>query len=295
MAGWNDCQFINGKNMVSKGVLYVVATPIGNLDDITYRAVKLLREVDLIAAEDTRHSHRLLQHYSIVTPMTSLHEHNEQARIPGLLERLSTGDSIALLSDAGTPLISDPGFPLVREARRTGIDVVPLPGPNAAVCALSAAGLPSDRFLFAGFPPKQGAQRRRWLEALAREQATLVFYESSHRILESLKQMAEVFGPDRSGVIARELTKLHETFLHGKLSELVALLEEDDNQRRGEFVLLLHGHAGDREEELSLDADRILEVLGAELPVGQAAKLSAQLTGMKKNELYQRLLEKRSD
>jgi 16S rRNA (cytidine1402-2'-O)-methyltransferase len=225
--------------------------------------------------------------------MTSLHEHNEQARIPGLLERLSAGESIALLSDAGTPLISDPGFPLVREARREGIAVVPLPGPSAAICALSAAGLPSDRFLFAGFPPKQGAQRRRWLEALVRQPATLILYESSHRIVETLREMVELFGEARAGVIARELTKLHETFLSGTLAELVACLEGDENQRRGEFVILLHGYAGEPGDDLNLDADRILQVLGAELPVGQAAKLAAQLTGKRKNELYQRLLEQR--
>jgi len=275
---------------VPKGVLYVVATPIGNLNDVTIRALKVLEEVHLIAAEDTRHTRPLLSHHGIHTPMLAMHEHNERARIEQLLGKLESGESLALVSDAGTPLISDPGFPLVRQARRNGIRVVPVPGPSALVCALSASGLPTDRFLFLGFPPRNSTQRLRWLGALAKESATLICYESSHRILATLADMQEVFGCEREAVIGRELTKLHETFLQGSINQLSELVADDSNQQRGEFVILVHGFDKQSDEAVLVDAQRVLQVLAAELPVKQAARLCAKITGEKKNTLYQRIL-----
>jgi 16S rRNA (cytidine1402-2'-O)-methyltransferase len=264
---------------------------MGNLEDVTYRAIRVLQEVDLIAAEDTRQTRLLLDRYAIRTPMLAFHEHNETARMPALLDRLSSGQGLALVSDAGTPLISDPGFPLVREAIARGLKVVPIPGPCAAICALSAAGLATDRFLFVGFPPRQSGQRRRWLEALARESATLIFYESSHRILNTLEEMQQLFGANRQGVIARELTKIHETFLFGNIAELLLGVTEDSNQQRGEFVLLVQGCEPREEEQLNLDLDTLLRVLGEALPVKQAASLAASLTRYKKNDLYHRILK----
>lgn len=280
---------------VSKGLLYVVATPIGNLDDVTFRAVKVLRDVDLIAAEDTRHTRRLLSFHGIETPMIALHEHNERTRSEQLLSRMLYGESLALVSDAGTPLISDPGFPLVQLAIDAGLRVIPIPGVSALICALSAAGLPTDRFLFVGFPPRQSAQRLTWLQGFARDRATLLFYESSHRILPTLYAMSEVFGVERRAVLARELTKLHETFLYGGLGNLTEKVSGDPDQQRGEFVILVHGFNGRVEEGLLLDAERILAVLSAELPAKQAAGLAAKLTGLKKNQLYQRIIRKKGD
>ncbi len=280
---------------MSKGVLYVVATPIGNLDDLSRRAVKVLSTVDLIAAEDTRHTRSLLRHYGIGTPMMAFHEHNEREAMERLLLRLAQGEQVALVSDAGTPLISDPGFPLVREARQRGIEVMAVPGPSAAIAALSVAGLPTDRFLFAGFPPRQGAQRRHWLEALLKQTATLLFYESSHRIKASLADMAAVFGSERQAVIARELTKLHETVLSGSLSSLIEQVEADANQRKGEFVLLLAGAEPVDVTDSGADAERILRVLAGELPLKQAAALTATITGLKKNALYQQALAWKTD
>ena len=280
---------------MSKGILYVVATPIGNLDDVTFRAIKVLQTVDLIAAEDTRHTRPLLSLHGIATPMLALHEHNERGKSLQLLDRLVAGESLALVSDAGTPLISDPGFPLVREATRRGIRVVPIPGPSARVCALSAAGLPTDRFLFAGFPPRQAAQRLSWLRKYEQETSTLVVYESSHRIVAALTDMSAVFGEQREAVVARELTKLHETFLHGTLAELLERVVDDPDQQRGEFVILIHGFSAQAGDGILVDAQLILEALSAELPVKQAAALTARITGQKKNELYQRILRKKQN
>ncbi len=271
---------------MTKGVLYVVATPIGNLNDFSPRGVETLQQVDLIAAEDTRHTRPLLRHYSIDTPMQAFHEHNERAQAERLIEMLLSGRSLALVADAGTPLISDPGFPLVRQAAAKGISVVPIPGPSAAICALSAAGLPTDRFLFAGFPPRQGGQRRQWFETLQANQETLIFYESSHRILDSLRQMAEIFGGEREAVIARELSKLHETFLRGSLNDLVSQLEEDENQRKGEFVVLVAGAPDIEKETVEISIDGLLAILIKELPLKQAAGLASEITGQKKNSLY---------
>ena len=224
------------------GVLYVVATPIGNLQDISERAIATLKGVSRIAAEDTRHSARLLSHYGIDTPMVALHEHNEREITPKLIEKLVAGDDLALISDAGTPLISDPGFCLVRAARAAGIRVAPVPGPAACIAALSAAGLPADHFVFEGFLPVRATARRRRLEALVNESRTLVFHESSHRIVECLADMAEILGSDRPAVVARELTKVFETIESGGLAALLAWLRADPNQQKGEFVVLVQGH-----------------------------------------------------
>ena len=267
------------------GVLYIVATPIGNLDDLSPRALLTLNEVNLIAAEDTRHSAKLLQHFGILTPMLAFHEHNERDKTPELIAALNRGKSLALISDAGTPLVSDPGYRLVRAAHAAGIRVVPLPGACAAITALSASGLPSDRFAFEGFPPVKSTARRAWFEALAREPRTLIFYESPHRIVESLQDMAHSFGDARAAVYARELSKQFETIRYATLGELAAWVGSDPNQQRGEIVVLVHG-AAPVETEISEDAARILGILARELPVSQAAALAAEITGLKKNTLY---------
>lgn len=276
--------------MVSAGTLYVVATPIGNLEDISRRAVSVLSAVDLIAAEDTRHSAKLLRHYGIGTKAISFHEHNERARVPRLVEHMRAGKSIALISDAGTPLLSDPGFHLVRAARDASIPVVPVPGPCAAVAALSVAGLPTDRFVFEGFPPARAAARRRAFESVADEPRTIVYYESSHRVAESLADMAAAFGPGRPAALARELTKRFETVRTGTLGELHAQLAGSAEERLGEFVVLVHGAAGTRAPGLGEDADRVLRTLLEALPLKQAAAVAARLTGVQKNRLYERAL-----
>ena len=268
-----------------RGVLYVVATPIGNLGDITDRARKVLTDVDLIAAEDTRQTRHLLTHCGIGTRLIAYHDHNESAAAAGLIASLESGLNIALVSDAGTPLISDPGYDLVCAARDRGLTVIPIPGANAAICALCAAGLPSDRFLFLGFPPRVGAQRRTWIAAVAREPGTLVLYESGRRAAETLADVAAVLGETRRAVVARELTKRFETFLVGTARELAGRLETEDEQRLGELVILVEGCRepveGDRAEH-----ERVLRVLAAELPMRQAAGLAARLTGGRKNDLY---------
>lgn len=275
---------------MDKGCLYIVAMPIGNRGDITERAKQVLSTVDLIAVEDTRHSRPLLQMLAITTPLLALHEHNEQKLVGRLVDQLTAGDTIALISDAGTPLISDPGFPLVRACRQAGVRVVPVPGPSALICALSAAGLPTDRFLFEGFPARSGPARREQFRRLKDEGMTLIFYESSHRIVNSLVDMAAVFGEDRPAVIARELTKLHETILSQSLGSLVQLLSQDPNQQKGEFVVLVAGAIQDQ-ETIEPDAQRTLEILLQEMPTKKAAALAAKITGVKKNRLYQKALE----
>lgn len=272
-----------------KAALYVVATPLGNLDDMTPRAIQVLRTVQFIAAEDTRHSGRLLQHFAINTPLFALHEHNEDEGAARVLELLTRGKSVALISDAGTPLISDPGFRVVRAVRAAGVTVIPVPGPSAAIAALSAAGLPTDRFVFEGFLPPRLAARQARLAQLNAETRTLVFYESAHRIVESVQDMVAMLGADRRGVIARELTKLYEEIYDAPLGELVAWLTSDDRHQKGEFVVLVAGREG-REEGAMLAAENVLRVLLAELPLKQAAKLAAEITGINKNELYQKAL-----
>lgn len=275
------------------GTLYVVATPIGNLQDLTPRALEILRSVSLIAAEDTRHSARLLQHFGINTPTTACHDHNERDKSVRLVERLLAGDDLALISDAGTPLISDPGFHLVRQAREAGVRVCPVPGACALIAALSAAGLPSDRFAFEGFLPAKTQGRRQRLQALAGESRTWMVYEAPHRLLECLQDMLEVLGGERQVVLARELTKTFETIKGAPLAELVDWVAGDSDQQRGECVLVVEGApARDDAEALDPAVERTLEVLLEELPVKQAAALAAKLTGVKKNRLYQLALSK---
>ena len=273
---------------VQPGSLYVVATPIGNLDDISARALRILREVALIAAEDTRHSVRLLQHFGIETPLAACHEHNERDQGGRFLARLQAGEDVALISDAGTPLISDPGYHLVRQARAAGIAVVPVPGACALIAALSAAGLPSDRFIFEGFLPAKAAGRRARLEQVREEPRTLIFYEAPHRILECLEDMREVFGGERSALLARELTKTFETLKGLPLDELCAWVAADSNQQRGECVVLVAGwQAPEGEAAVSAEALRVLDLLMAEMPLKRAAALAAEITGVRKNLLYQ--------
>jgi 16S rRNA (cytidine1402-2'-O)-methyltransferase len=276
---------------IEKGVLYIVATPIGNLEDFSPRAVTVLAAVDLIAAEDTRHSRPLLRHFGINTPLVAVHEHNEREVMEGLLVRLAEGQSLALISDAGTPLISDPGFPLVRECHRRGIRVSPVPGPSAAICALSVAGMPTDRFVFEGFLPSRSVARRTRLDKLKGEGRTLVFYESGHRLQETLRDMAEAFGEERPVLLARELTKLYETLLRGSLGEVVQRVADDPLQSKGEMVLLVEGVGEEGDAGRAIEAERVLSLLLEELPVKKAAALAARITGEKKNHLYKRALE----
>ena len=273
--------------MSKAGTLYVVATPIGNLEDMTPRAIRILSEVDLIAAEDTRHSGKLLKHFGIEAKTEALHEHNERSQVPRLIEILQAGKSIAFITDAGTPLVSDPGFHLVRSARQVGLTVIAVPGACAAIAALSVAGLPSDRFVFEGFPPAKSAARRAVFEKLREEARTLIFYESPHRILESLKEMTEIFGPEREAVLARELTKQFETVRSGTLTELSEWVNRDPHQQLGEFVILIHGVPRAEREAVDEEAERVLRILLGELPVSQAAALAAKITGLKKNRLYE--------
>jgi len=268
------------------GRLWVVATPIGNLDDLSPRARRTLAEAELIAAEDTRHSAALLQHAGIATRCIALHEHNEREISAGLVERLRAGAQIALISDAGTPLISDPGFRLVRAAREAGITVSPVPGACAAIAALSAAGLPSDRFVFEGFLPVKSAARRAHLQPLRNETRTLIFYESSHRIVDALDDLVAAFGGERRAVVARELTKLFETVLDGSLAELAARILADPNQQRGEFVVLVGGAVEDAAAVRLGEGRRVFELLRKELPPGRAAKLAAEISGASRKQLY---------
>lgn len=274
------------------GTLYVVATPIGNLQDISPRALDVLRSVSLIAAEDTRHSARLLQHFGIQTATTACHDHNERDKSVQLVERLLQGQDLALISDAGTPLISDPGFHLVRQAREAGIRVSPIPGPCALIAALSGAGLPSDRFAFEGFLPAKAHGRRQRLQALLNEERTWMVYEAPHRLLECLEDMHEVLGPSRQVVLGRELTKTFETLHGAPLAELVEWVRNDPDQQRGEAVLVVEGAQPRSGDDIDPEALRILETLLEELPLKQAAALAARITGEKKNRLYQIALDK---
>lgn len=267
------------------GTLYIVATPIGNLADISRRALEVLRQVALIAVEDTRHSARLLQAYGIATPMQAVHEFNERQRADALLDRVVAGEDLALISDAGTPLISDPGFPLVRRAHQRAIKVVPVPGPSAVIAALSAAGLPSDRFTFEGFLPARVQARRAALEKLQREPRTMVFYEAPHRIVECLQDMLQCLGPERPAVLARELTKTHETLQQGSLESLLAFVQADTNQQKGEIVVLVGGRA-EQADELDDSVLHMLKILLEDLPLKQAAALVARITGIPKGRLY---------
>ena len=271
----------------SAGTLYVVATPIGNLDDISARALRVLQQVSLIAAEDTRHSTRLLHHFGITTPLAACHDHNERTEGTRFLQHLQSGQDVALISDAGTPLISDPGYHLVRQVQAAGIKVVPIPGPCAFIAALSAAGLPSDRFVFEGFLPAKANARQNRLHSLEPEERTLIFYEAPHRLLESLTDMQNALGPDRQAVLGRELTKTFETIKSLPLSHLVQWVTADSNQQRGECVVLIAGKPkSETHEALSGESVRVLDILLKTLPVRQAAALAAEITGERKNKLY---------
>ncbi|WDS35700.1 16S rRNA (cytidine(1402)-2'-O)-methyltransferase [Pseudoxanthomonas sp.] len=265
--------------------LHVVATPIGNLSDLTPRALETLRTVDAICAEDTRRTGQLLSHFGVSTPLVALHEHNEDAIASRIVARLQDGQSLALVSDAGTPLVSDPGYRLVRAVRAAGIKVSPVPGACAAIAALSVAGLPSDRFVFEGFLPAKASARREQLRALAAEPRTLVFYESSHRIAESLADLVAAFGPERPAAMGRELTKLFETVLDGPLSSLLQRVEADENQRKGEFVVMVQG-AGDDADAQLVEGRRVHALLKEHLPPSTAAKLAADITGAPRKALY---------
>ena len=275
------------------GTLFVVATPIGNLEDLSPRARQTLAEVDLIAAEDTRHTGRLLSHLGVKTRQFAMHDHNEQQAATALIRELKNGKSVALVSDAGTPLVSDPGFRLVREARANDIPVSPIPGPSALTAALSVAGLPTDRFCFEGFAPSKAVARQKYLQSLTGEVRTMVFYESVHRIPATVTDMIDAFGAERHAFIARELTKLHEQCVLDTLGELAARIESDGIRGKGEFVIVVAG--AQASSDTSIDVDRLLAELVAVLPGKQAATVAARLTGGKRNVLYQRMLELKND
>ncbi|HEY9112089.1 MAG TPA: 16S rRNA (cytidine(1402)-2'-O)-methyltransferase [Rhodanobacteraceae bacterium] len=273
-------------NARKPGTLWVVATPVGNLGDLSPRAQQVLRDAGVIAAEDTRHSRPLLQHFGIATALTALHEHNERVAVASLITKLQAGEDVALISDAGTPLISDPGFRLVRAARAADIDVSAVPGACAAIAALSVAGLPSDRFVFEGFLPAKASARRERLRELANEPRTLVIYESSHRIVESCVDLRDAFGAEREARLLRELTKLHETCIGPTLGEIAARVESDPEQRLGECVLVIAGRGEEADAKLA-EGRRVYAVLRGELAPAQAAKLAAAISGAPRKALYE--------
>ncbi|MDK2777244.1 MAG: 16S rRNA (cytidine(1402)-2'-O)-methyltransferase [Pseudomonadota bacterium] len=272
------------------GTLYIVATPIGNLADLTERAKQVLNSVDVIACEDTRHTQKLLQHLGVRKPLLSVHDHNERERTEQVIHHLRQGQTMALVSDAGTPLISDPGFPLVQALRAEGLTVSPVPGVSAIITALSAAGLPTDRFTFEGFLPHKAGGRREKLAALIQEPRTLVFYESKHRILETLQLMTEAFGSERKACVARELTKTFESFYSGTLPDIITQLQADEDQQKGEFVVMVTGNS-DPAPASEVDMDKLFKRLLEELPPKKAAAIVADLTGDNKKALYQKALE----
>lgn len=273
--------------LTAAGILYVVATPIGNLGDITLRALETLKAVDAIAAEDTRHSSGLLSHFGISKKLVAVHEHNEHQSAEKLLTHLKNGENIALITDAGTPGISDPGAVVVDFVRKAGIKVVPIPGASAVIAAMSASGIVQNGFLFHGFLPASGAARRKVLETLKAQIVTLVFYEAPHRIVESITDMANVLGAERRITFAREITKTFETLYSCDLADAINWLEADSNQQRGEFVLLIEAAAIKKADEFPDEVVRILKLLLLELPLKQAVKLAAEITHEKKNDLYE--------
>lgn len=281
--------------MSSEHTLYIVATPIGHRDDLSARAIQTLQQVDRIYAEDTRHSLPLLRHHGIDTRLWSLHEHNEEAMIETVISHLATGASAALITDAGTPLISDPGFRLVRACQKAGISVSPVPGPCAVTAALSVSGLPTDRFQFVGFPPARSAARQTWLRPLSGLTHTLVIYESPHRIVDTLTDLNAVFGESRLLTLARELTKRFETLLHGTLAEVLSTVQGDSNQQRGEFVLVVAGLPDSDDEQsgetATVELDTVLSVLLAHLPVKTAARCAAELCPVTRKQAYDRALK----
>lgn len=278
------------------GALYVVATPIGNLQDIGRRALEVLASADLILAEDTRHSAKLLSHYGIATACRPFHEHNEARQVAQIVRRIAAGTRVALICDAGTPLISDPGYRLVAALREQGHAVIPVPGPSAVICALSVAGLPTDRFCFEGFLPTRSSARRNLLHTLVHEPRTLIFYESPRRVLSAIVDMAAEFGDARRAVLARELTKIHESVIGGTLAELRDRLESHPQQRRGEYVIVVAGAPPHEDHAATaVDAEALLRVLVEELPVRQAVAIAARITGGKRNVLYRRALKLAAD
>lgn len=281
----------NKTTYIEQPTLFIVPTPIGNLGDITQRALDVLNSVNIIAAEDTRHTGKLLSHFNIQTRTFALHDHNEQQKAQVLVDKLLAGESIALVSDAGTPLISDPGYHLVSQCRQAGVKVVPLPGACAVITALSASGLPSDRFSFEGFLPAKSKGRKDKFMEIAKAERTCIFYESPHRITESLADMLEILGPEREVVLARELTKTYETIQGLPLGELVEWIEEDENRKRGEMVLLIHGYREPVTDTLPDEATRTLTILVKELPLKKAAAATAEIYNLKKNALYKWGLE----
>ncbi len=277
--------------MNNSGILYVVATPIGNLSDLGERARVIMSEADLVLCEDTRQTTRLLQASGITAKTRSFHEHNENKLLGWVLQRLSDGQNIVLVSDAGTPLISDPGFPLVREARNRGLRVSPVPGPNAAIAALSVSGIPCHRFCFEGFLPSQAKRRQNALRALRKESRTLVFYESSHRVEECLKDMVDVLGPDRSVMVGREITKIHETFFLGSLDQALHFTRSDENQRKGEFVLVVGGNPN-----VDLEWQRACELfdrLCPLLPSSEVSRIVSETFSVNRKRLYRRMIEQK--
>ncbi|MDH3777577.1 MAG: 16S rRNA (cytidine(1402)-2'-O)-methyltransferase [Gammaproteobacteria bacterium] len=275
------------------GTLFVVATPIGNLEDLTPRASQTLASVDLVAAEDTRHTKRLLFTIGAKPSLIALHDHNEERAVQGIIESLKDGKDVALVSDAGTPLVSDPGFRLVRAAHENDITIVPIPGASAVTAALSAAGLPTDRFCFEGFAPSKRSARREWLQALAGEERTMVIYESVHRIAACLADMADIFGADRPAFIGRELTKMHEECVQESLGELQRRIDDGAIKSKGEFVIVVSGAAA--AVAATIDSDRLLSELAGCLSAKDAARIAANITGEKKNALYERILELKAD
>ena len=281
----------NIKMLTELGKLYVVATPIGNLADISYRAIETLKQVDLIAAEDTRHVKMLLQHYGITNKLVSLHQHNEEKYSPVLLDKLRSGLSIALVSDAGTPLLSDPGMPLVKLVKEAGLDVVPIPGACALIAALSAAGLPVTQFTFEGFLPRTSSARKSFFNERVLLTKTWVFYESCHRILATLQDMAETIPLDRQIVIARELTKLHETIVKTSLGEALELVTQNDNMRKGEFVVIVDGAVANKKDSvITTEQEKLLQVLLKEVSIKTAVAMAVELTGLRKKIVYQAAL-----
>jgi 16S rRNA (cytidine1402-2'-O)-methyltransferase len=273
-------------NSLQSGTLYIVATPIGNLGDMVPRAIATLNEVSVIACEDTRHSKKLLDHFNIDKPCVAYHDHTDKRSSGNLIKRLAAGDDVALISDAGTPLISDPGYRLVAEARAQGISVIPIPGASAVIAALSVAGLPTDKFKFIGFLPAKNSQRLSALKDLKTTTETLVCYEAPHRITDTLVDMVAVLGPERPAFMAREITKTFETYLHGSISEVLNQVQADSNQQRGEIVLAIGGYE-DAMDTVSVDAEKILSLLLKELPLAKAAAVTAKITGGDKKQLYQ--------
>ena len=280
--------------LICPGTLYVVATPIGNLADLSPRAIEVLTQVDLVLAEDTRHTAQLLRHFGLSRPMLSLHEHNERQKMESVVQQLQENQSIALVSDAGTPLVSDPGFPLLRRVRELNLPVVAVPGPCAAIAALSVAGLPTDRFIFEGFLPSRRGARQARLQTLAAEQRTLVFYESGKRLAPMLEDLCLIFGPQREAAVARELTKLYESLYRAGLGELKLQSDSDPDMSRGELVVLVQG-CSEREEEHDQELDRVLSVLLPVLPLSQAVKLACALTDLGRNQVYKRATSLQKD